>query len=81
MGTQHLTPCRGALVCQQRLRSPHLAAQFGVGVVYIRTTIVPGDQTLFHLFEAPSANAVREAAIAAGLESERVVEVVEAAPP
>ena len=24
MGTQHLTPCRGALVCQQRLRSSHL---------------------------------------------------------
>lgn len=24
MGTQHLTPCREALVCQQRLEAPHL---------------------------------------------------------
>lgn len=69
-----------SVVADQRARAD-LAAQLGVGVVYIRTTIVPGDQSLFHLFEAPSADAVREAANAAGLESERVVEVVEAAPP
>lgn len=67
-------------VSDQRERA-ELAARLGAGVVYIRTTIVPGDQTLLHLFEAPSAAAVREAAAAAQLESDRIVEVVEAASP
>ena len=58
-----------------------LAAQLGAGVLYIRTTIVPGDQTLLHLFEAPSADAVREAVAAAQLESDRIVDVVETTPP
>ena len=62
-------------------RRAELAAQLGAGVLYIRTTIVPGDQTLLHLFEAPSADAVREAVAAAQLESDRIVEVVETTPP
>ena len=33
----------------------------GVSVRYIRTTLVPGDETCFYVFEAPSHDAVAEA--------------------
>ena len=55
-----------------------LAAELGTGISYIRTTIVPGDQTLLHLFEATSLDNLREAVSVASLECDRIVEVVEA---
>jgi len=44
---------------------------------YLRSILVPGDQMCFHLFEASSAEAVREAAQLAGLAYARIVEAVE----
>jgi hypothetical protein len=41
---------------------------------------VPGDQTLLHVFEAISTEALRDAVARAELECDRIVEVVEAAP-
>jgi hypothetical protein len=35
-----------------------LTAELGTGVRYLRTTFLPGDETLLHLFEAPSAEAL-----------------------
>ena len=60
---------------QERAR---LAADLGTGIRYIRTTIVPGDQTLLHLFEAASSDALREAVLVAALECDRIVEAFEA---
>ena len=37
-------------VGDQRVRAAR-AASVGPGITYIRTTIVPGDQTVLHLFE------------------------------
>ena len=54
-----------------------LAADLGTGIRYIRTTIVPGDQTLLHLFEATSSDALRKAISVAALECDRIVEVFE----
>jgi hypothetical protein len=55
------------------------AAELGVGVRYLRTTFLPGDETVFHLFEAPSAAALEDAGRRAALAIERIVEAVEGA--
>jgi hypothetical protein len=54
-----------------------LAAELGDRVRYVRTTFLPGDETVFHLFEAPSADALRRAGRRAALEYQRIVEAVE----
>ena len=52
-------------------------AELGVGIRYVRTTFLPGDETVLHLFEAPSAAALDEAGRRAALPFERIVEAVE----
>jgi hypothetical protein len=49
----------------------------GVSVRYVRTTLVPGDETCFHLFEAASHDAVAEVCRLAGIESPRIVPAIE----
>ncbi len=51
----------------------------GGEVRYIRSVFVPEDETCFHLFEGPSAEAVRKLSERARLEAARVVEAVEEA--
>jgi hypothetical protein len=65
-----------AAVAEQRARA-EAAARLGAGISYIRTTIVPADQTLLHVFEASSPEALGEAVAGAALECDRIVEVVE----
>lgn len=60
----------------QRERA-QLAGEVGTGVRYVRTTFLPGDETLLHVFEAESPEAVREAVQVAALPYERIVEAVE----
>ena len=57
-----------------------LTAELGVGVGYVHTTFLPGDETVLHLFEAASAEAVGEAGKLAGLQFERIVEAIEDSP-
>jgi uncharacterized protein DUF4242 len=47
------------------------------GVRYVRTMFLPGDETLFHVFEAPSEAVLSCAARRAALQFERIVEAVE----
>jgi hypothetical protein len=47
------------------------------GVRYVRTTFLPGDETVLHVFEAPSLAALRRAALLGQLAHERIVEAVE----
>lgn len=63
-------------VADARERARH-AAELGVGVRYVRTTFLPEDETILHLFEAPSAAALDEAGRRAALSFERIVEAVE----
>lgn len=49
----------------------------GLAVRYVRTTLLPGDETCFHIFEAVSPDAVAEACRLAGLEAPRIVPAVE----
>jgi hypothetical protein len=52
------------------------AAAAAAGLTYVRSIFVPADETCFHVFEAPSADAVRTALERAQLTPQRVVEAV-----
>jgi Protein of unknown function (DUF4242) len=51
-------------------------ARFGTGVRYVRSILVPEDETCFLLFEAASIGDVREAARIAGFPFARISEAV-----
>ena len=52
----------------------------GVVVRYVRATLLPDDETCFHVLEAASAEAVEHVCRRAGLEGTRVVPAVEELP-
>jgi len=52
------------------------AAESASGIRYVDTTYLPGDETVLHLFDAPSLDALGEAGRRAGLEFERIVPAV-----
>jgi hypothetical protein len=49
----------------------------GISVRYVRTTLLPGDETCFHVLAADSRDAVAAACRLAGLERARIVDVLE----
>ena len=49
----------------------------GAVVRYVRTTLVPGDETCFHVFVADSQEVVAEACRLAGLDAPRIVAALE----
>jgi hypothetical protein len=49
------------------------------GVRYVRTTFLPGDETILHVFEAVSVEELRRAVDLAALPHDRIVEAVEQA--
>ena len=54
-------------------------ADLEAGVRYLRTTFLPGDEVVLHVFEAPSAETLDEAGRRAALPFDRIVEAVEGA--
>jgi uncharacterized protein DUF4242 len=52
-------------------------AREGIHVHYVRTTFLPEDETCFHVFEAPSEEAVTEVCRRAGIGSGRIVKALE----
>jgi hypothetical protein len=52
-------------------------ARGGAAIRYVRTTLLPGDETCFHFFVADSEEAVAEACRRAGLGSPRIVPALE----
>jgi hypothetical protein len=67
---------RGDAFAEARERALR-AAELGIDVRYVRTTFLPEDETLLHVFEAPSAEALERAGHLAMLAFERIVEAVE----
>ena len=53
-----------------------LTARGAAGIRYVDTTYLPGDETVLHLFDAPSVEALEEAGRRAALEFERIVPAV-----
>jgi hypothetical protein len=62
---------------EQRERA-ELAASLGAGISTFERRSLPGDETLLHVFEATSSDALRQAVSVAALDCDRIVEVVEA---
>ena len=58
-----------------RARSTAGAAQ---GIRYVETTYLPGDDTVLHVFDAPSVEALAWAGESVGLDFERIVPAVQA---
>ena len=58
---------------EDAVRRARLTAQLDADVRYLRTTVVPGDETVLHLFEAPSLEALRSATRRAALAHHRIV--------
>ena len=52
----------------------------GVPVRHLSTILVPSDESCFSLFDAPSADALRQAQERAGIDFERIVEAVQLPP-
>lgn len=65
-----------AAVEEARRRAQSLADE-RAGVRYVRTTFLPGDETILHVFEAPSLAELRRALRRGALQCERIVEAVE----
>jgi hypothetical protein len=59
-----------------RVAAAELARE-GTPVRYVRTTFLPGDETAFHVFEAPERETVVELGRRVGLAGERVVAALE----
>jgi hypothetical protein len=73
------TPAVAALAeIQERARTAATElSEAGRPARYVRSIVVPGDETCFHLFEAASAEVVLEASRRAGISPQRIVEAVE----
>ena len=52
-------------------------ARLGTAVRYVRSILIPGDETCLHLVEADSPERVAEAFERAGLTADRIVEAVD----
>ena len=59
--------------------SAERTATLGEGIRHVRTTFLPDDQLVQHVFEAPSAGVLRRAGTRADLRYERLVEAFEEA--
>jgi Protein of unknown function (DUF4242) len=73
------SPAAAALAeIQERSRkAARELSEAGEPARYVRSIVVPGDETCFHLFEAPTVEIVREAARRAGISPQRIVEAEE----
>jgi len=65
-----------AAVAEARERARSLA-DANAGIRYVRTTFLPGDETILHVLEAPTLAVLREVLNRAAFQCERIVEAVE----
>ena len=68
-------PSAHAEVREQAVRAAALAGD----VRLVRTTFLPSDEVALHVFEAPTLEALRQAADRSALRCERIVKAVEGA--
>jgi hypothetical protein len=72
------THAHDARTAGQRVRAAaRQVSQAGEPVRYVRTTLLPGDETCFHVFDAVSENAVAEVCRLAWLGTPRIVRAIE----
>ena len=67
-----------ARVAGRRMRdAARTLSRHGDSVRYVRTTLLPGDETCFHVLEASSREAVAAACRLAGVARARIVDAIE----
>lgn len=74
--TESYLPRGGPIDSAEAIVRLRAAAERG-NVRYVRSIVVPGDETCFHVFEGPSPEAVAEVGVRAGLPFDRVTEALE----
>jgi hypothetical protein len=67
-----------AAVADRASSSAEAMRREGIELRYLGSTLIPEDQMCFCLFEAPSAEAVGQANLRAGLTFERILEALSA---
>jgi hypothetical protein len=70
-------PDRLAVAAEQARVAAEQLTREGVPVRYVRSILIPGDETCFLVFEVPSVQAVSEASRRAALDYDRIVEAVQ----
>lgn len=70
-------PDRLAATADEARRAAEELSREGTPVEYVRSIFIPEDETCFHVFEGPSAQAVGEASRRAALDYDRIVEAVQ----
>lgn len=70
-------PTREAEAAADRAReAAEQLTREGTPVTYVRSLLIPEDETCFHLFEGVSADAIGRASRRAALDYQRIVEVL-----
>jgi hypothetical protein len=72
----HQAAVRARTVANARRAAEAMSFQ-GTPVRYLSSIFIPADETCFHLFEGPSAEAIGEATRRAAIEFDRIVEVLQ----
>jgi hypothetical protein len=73
---RHQLPMRAETIARVHRAARAVSLQ-GTPVRYLRSIFIPSDESCFHLFEGPSAEAIEEVSRHAALEHDRIVEVLE----
>jgi uncharacterized protein DUF4242 len=73
---KHALPEREQIIARVRRAARAVSLQ-GTPVSYLRSIVIPDDESCFHLFDGPSAEAIAEVSRLAALEYDRIVEVLE----
>lgn len=73
---KHELPAQAQTIARVR-RAARAASLRGTPVSYLHSIFIPDDESCFHLFEAPSPEAIVEVSRQAALDYDRIVEVLE----
>ena len=65
------------MALEQARRSARRLPELDQDIQYVRTTFLPGEESVFHVFEAPSPAVVMAAANEVALPVDRIAEAVE----
>lgn len=75
--SSHPVPAELAVLTGRARAAAEAAVREGIEIRHVRSFFAPDDDICFHIFEAPSAEAVARASELANLDHERITEVIE----
>jgi hypothetical protein len=71
------SPDDGTASARRAREAVEQLAREGTAVRYVRTTLLPDDETCFHVFEAPSPEVVAQVTQRAGFAGARILRAIE----